>query len=44
MKVGDLVKRKNGNGKFGLFAERAPNGDIVSSIQKNLIDVINESR
>jgi hypothetical protein len=61
MNPGDMVKRKNGNGKFGLFigfrtsgdyeyaevmwtAERAPNGDVVSSIQKNLLEVINESR
>jgi predicted GNAT superfamily acetyltransferase len=61
MKAGDLVKRKKGNKRVGLFmgfrissnyeyaevmwfAKRAPNGGIISSIQKNLIEVISESR
>jgi len=61
MKAGDMVKRKNGNGKFGLFmgfrtsgdyeyaevlwiAGNISNGDSVSSIQKNLLEVISESR
>ena len=60
MKAGDMVKRKNGNGKFGLFmgfrtsgdyeyaevlwiAGHVSNGDIVSSIQKNLLEVISET-
>lgn len=59
MNPGDMVKRKNGNRKFGLFvgfrtsgdyeyaevmwiAERAPNGDVVSSIQKNLLEVTSD--
>jgi hypothetical protein len=60
MNPGDMVKRKNGNGKFGLFvgfrtsgdyeyaevmwtAKRVHGGDVVSSIQKNLLEVISES-